>query len=144
MTGGIQGTLFVDEVAFWAPPVQAAAAPVPMDRAHYVAECEKRWFGPALADARRNWRDFHELKPTLVAALREYRRDPMQEDISGKCLNPDGTLTAFLWRLQESLEPNRSCLHPLLDFEERHQKIFLRRGLIIYCTMLLRELEARA
>lgn len=141
MTGGIQGTLFVDEIAFLAPP--ARPAPV-LDRAHYVAECEKRWHGAALQNARRNWRDFQELRPELLEALRSYRRDPMQTDIGGKCHNPDGTLTAFLWKLQEALQPSRSCLHPLLDFEEHFQKIFLRRGLIIYCSMILRELEAHA
>ena len=124
------------------PRPREAQPPAKFDRAAYLTECEKRWYGPALRDARANWSDFQELKPTLTEALRKYRHDPCLEDLSGKLHNPDGTLGSFLWRLQESLEPNRSCLLPLLDFEEHYQRVFLRRGLIIYCTMLLREMEA--
>lgn len=113
-------------------------------RATYVEKCAERWHGWALADARRNFADFEEIKDTLIDAMRSYRRDPFQRDIADKCLNPDGTLTAFLWRLQESITPDRSCLHPLLDFEESCQKVFLRRGLIAYCTLILREMETIA
>jgi hypothetical protein len=112
-----------------------------MNRESYMIECEKRWHGPALRDARHNWAHFEELRPQLTAALRDFRRDPFFEDIGGRCHNPDGTLTAFLWHLQSALEPNRSCLWPLLDFEEHYQKVFLRRGLIIYCTQILRAME---
>lgn len=131
--------LLLDEVAHYRTPHDVAT-----DRALYVAECAQRWHGPALADARRNWRDFEELKPALAAWLRSYHLDPFQEHISGVKLNPEGTLTAFLWTLQERLQPNRSCLHPFLDFEERHQKIFLRRGLLIYCAQILRQLAGGA
>lgn len=115
--------------------------PIACDKNHYTAECEKRWGGAALADARRNFRDFEEIQHLLVEPLRSYRRDPFQEDIAGKHHNPDGTLTAFLWKLQSAITPDRSCLYPLLDFEEYFQKVFLRRGLIIYCVMLLRAIE---
>jgi hypothetical protein len=73
--------------------------------------------------------------------MSRYHRDPVQEDQSGKCHNPDGTLTAFLWQLQLAIQPDRSCLSPLLDFCEHYQRVFLGRGLIIYCSMILRELE---
>lgn len=68
----------------------------------------------------------------------------MLEDVSGKCHNPDGTLTALLWKMQEAWQPDKSCLYPLLDFCEHYQRVFLRRGLVIYCSMLLRLIEANA
>ena len=112
-----------------------------MTREAYVAECEQRWHGPALRDARSNWQDFEELRDTLLEAMREYKRNPGQKDLSGKYHNPDTTLTSFLWKLQETLQPDKSCLYPLIDFEENYQRCFLRRGLIIYCSGLLREIE---
>jgi hypothetical protein len=112
-----------------------------IDRAEYLALCKARWSGPALGDARHNFNDFNEINEHLVEAMRAFHRDPMQEDISGKCLNPDGTLTEFLWKLQTGINPDKSSLRPLLDFEEHFQKVFLRRGLVIYCTLILRNLE---
>lgn len=111
-------------------------------RAKYAEECEKRWAGWALRDAKANWSKFREIHPTLLEAMRQFRRDPFMTDMNDKCHNEDGTLTAFLWKLQVALEPDRSCLHPLLDFEETFQKVFLKRGLIIYCSLILRQLEA--
>lgn len=112
-----------------------------MDRQTYNAECAQRWEGPALNDARRNWGHFEELRPLLEPALRAYLRDPSLEDVRGVKHNPEGTLTAMLWKLQESMQPDGSRLSPLLDFEERYQKVFLRRGLVPYCKLLLRDME---
>lgn len=80
----------------------------PLDRAAYLAECRLRWGGPFLADARSNWADFEHLHPTLQEALAKYHRDPFLTDMAGKCHNPDGTLSAMLWKLQEAIEPSRS------------------------------------
>lgn len=111
------------------------------DRAKYLEDCRGRWSGIHFADARRNWDDFQSIKADLLAALKDFKRNPFLPDLTGKCHNPNGTLTAMLWNLQSNLETDRSCLYPLLDFEENFQKVFLRRGLIIYCAQVLRELE---
>lgn len=111
------------------------------DRKQYVADCAARWSGPALADAKMNWNHFASLLPVLTEALKEFRRDPFLKDLTGKLHNPDGTLTAMLWNLQANLEPDKSSLYPLLDFEEHFQKIFLKRGLIFYCKQILVEIE---
>jgi hypothetical protein len=65
----------------------------------------------------------------------------MLQDLNGVCHNPDNRLSSFLWQLQAGLQPNHQRLDPLLDFEEHFQKVFLRRGLIIYCTTILDEIE---
>jgi hypothetical protein len=109
---------------------------------NYKAQCKQRWHSGCLRDAKVNWHDFEEIRETLVEAMRQFKRNPGQEDLNGKFHNPDYSLTNFLWNLQAAIEPDRSCLHPLLDFEEHHQKCFLRRGLIIYCSQILRESEA--
>lgn len=116
--------------------------PMNLERVFYIDECNKRWIGPALSDARRNWHMFQEIQLQLIEALTEYRRDPFHEDIAERCQNPEGTLTAFLWKLQTAITPDRSCLYPLLDFEEHFQKVFLKRGLIIFCAMILHDMEA--
>lgn len=112
-----------------------------IDRAEYLVLCKTRWHGVHLGDARANFADFEEIHDQLVEALRSYKRDPWQKDIAERCLNPDGTLTAFLWKLQSSITPDRACLWPLLDFEEHFQQVFLRRGLLFYCQLVLRNLE---
>lgn len=112
-----------------------------ISRAEYVELCKSRWHGTALADALANFADFEEINEQLVDALRSFKRDPWQKDIADRCLNPDGTLSAFLWKLQTSITPDRSCLYPLLDFEEHFQQVFLRRGLLFYCQLILREIE---
>lgn len=113
-----------------------------MNRAEYNAACKERWRGPALVDAKENWDDWQELHDDLKEKMREFHRNPFLKDVSGKCHNSNGNLSAFLWKLQEAWEPDRSRLSPFLDFEENFQRCFLRRGLIIYCTGLLRELES--
>lgn len=112
-----------------------------IDRAEYLALCQSRWHGVHLGDARGNFADFEEIHDQLVEALRAFKRDPWQKDIADRCLNPDGTLTAFLWKLQSAITPDRASLWPLLDFEEHFQQVFLRRGLIFYCQLALREIE---
>lgn len=114
-----------------------------MNRAAYIEECRRRWYGPAFKDACRNWHHFRSIHLALEEAMRTFRRDPFLEDLHGKQHNPDGTLTAFLWKLQESLQPDPSCLGPLLDFEEGYQKVFLRRGLIPYCHQVLGSLVSK-
>ncbi len=42
------------------------------------------------------------------------------------------------------MAPNKSRLDPFLDFCDHYQRVFLRRGLLIYCGMLLRSIEANA
>lgn len=111
----------------------------PFSRETYRTECEKRWDGPALRDARGNWEHWQEHHEALEEAMRKFKRDPMQEDMAGKFHNPTGRLTDFLWILQTAWK--ESGLAPLLDFCEHYQRVHLRRGLLIYCTMILREIE---
>jgi hypothetical protein len=109
----------------------------------YHGECSQRWYGDALADALHNWRRWKEMHDYLTEAMRQYLRNPFQRDMGDRCFNPNGTLRGFLWHCQIALQPDRSRLDPLLDFEEHYQKIFLKRGLIIYCSDILRSLETR-
>lgn len=113
-------------------------------RREYRRQCELRWSYRAIHNARGNWSHFEELKPQLLEALRAFQKDPLQVDLSGKSHNPDGTLTSFLWSLQTALQPDKSRLHPLLDFCDHYQKVHLRRGLVIYCGLLLRGLRTVA
>ena len=115
---------------------------VTLDRAHYNDQCALRWSGEPLRDARRNWHHYQGMQGDLVTALLAYKRNPMLHDGGEFYGNPDGTLTSFLWKLQDAWQPDKSCLAPLLDFCDHYQKIFLRRGLLIYCTTILRHLEA--
>ncbi len=133
----------VQSTLFSAPPERQPPPPGDFTREVYALHCNQRWGGPALADAKRNWTHFQSIHAQLVEAMRAYRRDPFQEDVVGRKHNADGTLTAFLWNLQTALAPAESSLFPLLDFEEHFQRVFLRRGLLIYCSMLLREIEAK-
>ena len=110
-------------------------------KAEYDQRCRDRWGGLALRDALSNWVDFETLKADLARALSTWRRNPWQEDFAGKCHNPTGALSSFLWNLQLAWQPDRSRLDPLLDFEDHFQKVFLRRGLVIYCQLLLEAME---
>ncbi len=114
-----------------------------MNQKEYNLKCAERWGGFALRDAKNNWSDFEEIKPVLTEAMESFRSNPMQRGVDGKYGNPDGTLTKFLWSLQSTLEPDRGCLKPLLDFEEKFQTCFLRRGLLIYCQMLLNDMRIK-
>lgn len=119
-----------------------AGSPMTISRDRYLELCRRRWSGPALADAQRNWRAWDDLRDTLEPALRRFNRDSFFEDCEGTCHNASGTLSGFLWMLQESLQESASHLHPFLDFEEHHQKVFLRRGLRIYCGLMLDAINA--
>lgn len=123
------------------PSGRASGEGADFSRTTYVAECGRRWSGEALRDAIHNWNHWQELQTDLLEAMRQFHRNPMLQDVSGKCHNPDGTLTALLWKMQEAWQPDKSRLSPLLDFCDHFQKVFLRRGLVIYCSMLLRQLE---
>ena len=135
-------TLELPGMPAWNPSTEMVGSP--LDHAHYIAECQKRWHGATMSDARANWLHFEEMKGSLLEAMRTYKRNPMLQDLSGKYHNPDGSLTSLLWKMQDAWQPDQSCLFPLLDFCDHYQKIFLRRGLIIYCSMLLRQMEANA
>lgn len=114
-----------------------------LDFKEYIEKCKQRWSGEFLRDAKQNWHAFQELKVKLVEELKSYRENPFQKDSAGKCHNPNGTLTDFLWNLQSAWQPDKSRFDPFIDFEEHFQKCFLRRGLIIFCSMILRELETK-
>jgi hypothetical protein len=127
-------------------PIQGASASdspaMPqVDRAEYRRLIAARWTGDALRDAARNHKAFAEIHDQLTDAMRAFARDPWKKDIHDRCLNPDGTLTAYLWKLQEAIQPDKSCLYPLLDFCEHWQKCHLRRGVLQYCQLILREIE---
>lgn len=113
-----------------------------MDRKTYNSKCAERWYGPALMNAEANWHCFIEIKPELCELMQIFRVNPCLEDLSGQKHNLTGSMTGALWEFQLWLQPDRSCLLPLLDFEERYQKVFLRRGLVIFCSMILNDLEA--
>lgn len=113
------------------------SGPVVPDKAVYKERCGHRWGGDAYRNAVGNWKLWREIHDDLEKALRVFARNPEMEDMGGKAHNPDGTLTAFLWKLQEAWEPNRGRLYPLLDFCERYQTVHLGRGLVIYCAMVL-------
>lgn len=111
-------------------------------RRQYREACRLRWSGPALADAFSNWRDFESMRDGLLDAMRKFHANPQMEDLCGKAHNPSGRLTDLLWTMQKAWQPDPACLLPFLDFCDHYQSIFLRRGLVIYCSMLLKELES--
>ena len=113
-----------------------------MSKKEYRAECEKRWYGVALSDALYNFEQWEEMREYLVDVMRQYRHNTGQVDMSGKYHNPDHSLRGFLWNCQAALQSDHSRLNPFLDFEEHYQKIFLRRGLLIYCGGILDGLKA--
>jgi len=116
-----------------------------INRETYVTACAARWYDAPLVDALRNWDGFEAIKDDLVENLRAFRRDPYMSTPGGMVCNPEGTLTAFLWKLQEGFaEGDRSKLHPLLYFDEHNQKVSLRRGLRVYCVLILEQLNAEA
>ncbi len=113
-----------------------------IDHKVYLEKCRERWSGAQYSDARANWSHFNAMHDDLVASLREFKRNPLLTDLAGQHHNPDGTLTAFLWKLQGARSPNNGSLWPLCDFCDHYQRVFLRRGLIVYCTLILRAIEA--
>ena len=107
----------------------------------YLEACAMRWSWPELSNAFSNWHAFEAMRDDLLDAMRKFRANPQMEDLSGKAHNPSGRLTDLLWTMQKAWQPDPACLRPFLDFCDHYQKVFLRRGLVIYCSMLLRELE---
>ena len=75
--------------------------------------------------------------------MRQFRKNPCMTDLNGK-MHADGTLTDYLWKLQSAMQPDQRRIDPLLDFCEHYQKVHLRRGLLIYCAILLKSFEANA
>lgn len=122
--------------------VRPPALSDPLDKNHYLTECAQRWHGPALADAQRNWIHWQRWRPVLTQHLINFRRDPWLKSEGETCANRDGTLTGYIWELQKIVQPDPARIDPFIDFEDRYQKCFLRRGLVIYCTMILRLLES--
>ena len=112
-----------------------------MTRDEYNKRCAQRWYGFALREALSDWNTWREMHEYLEEAMRQFLRNSGQVDQNGKYHNPSHSLRGFLWNCQAALQPSRSRLDPFLDFEEHYQKIFLRRGLIIYCEGILNELE---
>lgn len=110
-----------------------------VDRKEYVNRCRQRWHGFALRDALSNYATYKKHHDYLIEAMREYLKNPGQHDGAEKWYNPSGNLTSFLWNCQKAINP--SGLYPFLDFEEHFQKVFLRRGLLIYCELILNQLN---
>lgn len=110
-------------------------------RANYLASCRDRYCGWPLVNAAKAWSDFEEHRPAFLSWMEHYKADPILR-VGDKCHNPEGTLSALVWVMQTSLNPDRSCLSPCLDFHDRSQKVFVRHGLIIYLTLLLKEVES--
>lgn len=106
-----------------------------MDKKAYIDECRGRWHSQQLRDCSANWGLFKRHHAELVEMLRPYLRDMFVRDTRGRCLNPNGTLTAWLWE--------NTATHPwLFDFCEHYQQCHLRRGLLAYCKQVIAELEA--
>lgn len=107
----------------------------------YIEKCKRRWYGVALKDAFHNWKTWKEMDEYLRDAMQQYIRNTGQVDARGEYHNPDHSLSGFLWNCQEALQKRKSNLYPFIDFEEHYQRFFLRRGLLIYCELILNELE---
>lgn len=110
------------------PEIQSTGAVV--DLTAYQAECAMRWYGPALTDAKHNWHAWRKLHVLLDRAMVRYRDQSL-------------SLSQYLWALQTEVQPDRSCFNPFLDFEERYQSVFLCRGLVIYCKLILAAQEIK-
>jgi hypothetical protein len=112
-----------------------------IDKKKYMEECRQRWYGHALQDALSNWKTWQEMDEYLMEAMKQFQRNPFQKDIAGTYHNHNGTLSGFLYHCQEAIQPDKYRIDPFLDFEEHYQKVFMRRGLLIYCGAILDELE---
>lgn len=111
---------------------------------NYVECIERRHSNhpSCLRDARRNWYEFERNRELFTRWVRHYQEDPLLQ-VNGKSHNPEGTLSGMVWLMQRSVDPTRTQLFPCLDFEEKFQKVFIRRGLICYLSLLLKELPPR-
>jgi hypothetical protein len=122
-------------------PTRSALGPVPgsppsVDRARYREMVAFRWYDEPLKDARRNFRLFEEHRAELEEIVRPYLRDNWCEDMAGKCRNPDGTLTGWLWKCTEVQEN-----WWIWDFCNHYQRCHLRRGILQYCHLLIEQLQ---
>jgi hypothetical protein len=113
----------------------SAAQVLLMQRSEYLKRCRARYAGQALADARMNFAHFADIQQDLREILAAYRRDPWLCDLAGRCHNPSGSIQGALWQYADSLGS-------IADFEEHFQCLFLRRGLVIYCELLMDDLKA--
>lgn len=113
------------------PPAPAAPK---RDRAEYLEECKRRWYGRPLANAAANWTLFEQHRLQLIAILQPYLKDSGVQDEAGNYRNPDYTLTSWLWT-------NSNEHWWIWDFCDHYQRCHLRRGLIAYCKQIIRELE---
>ena len=113
------------------------------DRETYRQACRMRWDGEALRDAVGNWKHWKSINQELREAMRQFKRNPCMTDLNGMD-HANGTLTDYLWKLQSAMQPDPCRLDPLIDFCEHYQKCHLRRGMLIYCTMLLKSFEENA
>lgn len=124
-----------------APPARTLCT-----RENYREAVELRWARAALQDALMNWQLFEEHREKLAAWVEHYRRD-CQFQVGEKRHNPTGTLTGMAWLMAHSVAEQtagKGSLGPFIDFEEHFQRCFLRRGLLIYLTLLLKEREPEA
>lgn len=122
------------------PPEPEPRTVEPCTIGNYKAKVQERYHSWTLQDAMRNWHDFEEHRETFAAWAKHYARDPWLE-INGKPHNPEGTIGSMIWVMQQAIEPDRSRLHPCLDFDEDLQKCFIRRGLYIYMELLINEVR---
>lgn len=116
---------------------------MPLDKDTYAQKCRERWDSDPLRNAIANWERWQSLRGNLIEAMQVYLHNPHMIDLAGK-EHANGTLTDFLWKTQTAWQPDRSRLDPLLDFCNHYQKVFLRRGLLIYCELLLQSLQTPA
>ena len=108
-----------------------------MDFHAYKDKCAFRWEGHCLQDARSNWALFAKHHADLVEILRPYLADCYCPDLTGASQNPEGTLSAWLWKCSDDMAKSW-----IWDFCAHYQKCHLRRGLLIYCEQLINELKA--
>ena len=118
------------------PPVPPARERI-CTRKNYDLACEREYASDfALADALENWSEYQARRAEFAAWVAAFKKDCWLK-VGNKCHNPEGTLWSLAWVMQESMDPTKHYLTPCLDFEPRHQKVFVRRGLVIYLKLLL-------
>jgi hypothetical protein len=103
-----------------------------MNRRRYMEEVGIRWTGPALRDAKGNWRLFRAHQRDLLWIIKIYLRDPGVLDLNSKWHNPECTLTAWLWKCSAA-----RANWWITDFCEHYQRFHLRRGIIEFSRQLI-------
>ena len=146
MASDNQGVIEQFELPAMPAPVEVSRRPQRISlctRANYKASVKERYGGKprwCIQDALDNWFDFEEHRDQFIAWTEHYHLDPWFM-VGDKCHNPRGTLSAMVDLMQVAIQPDRSYLHPCLDFNEDSQTVFIRRGLLCYLTLLLKEIE---